>query len=441
MKKQFAMGLAAVMLVSSLVGCGKKSSDYLMDVKYSDYVKLCDYKGLEATKVVFEVSEEEIQEEIESAMYDYVTYDTVTDRGVEQGDYANINYTATLDGEEMVDYSGEEEDVLIGEGYIFPEVEAALLGMKPGDTKTVDVKLTEDYAEEEDIDKTVSMEIKLNDISIENRPEYNDAFVKEYTDYKSTKEYEESIKKDLENSKAEEYKYVAVEEIMSFIIENSTFDGYPQELYDECKEAYDQGNMSYAQMYGMELEEFLETFGLDEETQKQEIEDNVHYELVIGAIAQAEGFDASEKDIRKFVDEVYEDYGFESAEEFRDTYTDEEIGLEVIYEKIIDFLYENATLNEISEEEYLAEQEAMYEMEEEETVEDEESVEESQGEDVLDAEKQNGSQGDKVDVEIDDSSKEETVDSTEETDDGETDTEETDAGETDTEEKTTEDKE
>lgn len=407
MKKTLALGLTVVMMAGLLSGCGNTSSEYLLDVKYSQYVKLCNYKGVEATRVKFDVTEDDVQGQIEENLYDYVTYDVVTNRGIETGDYANIDYAATLDGEEAEDYSGEGEDILVGEGYIYPEVEEALVGMKTGEDKTVEVSLTDEYAEEEDVGKKLSVKVTLNEISVENVPEYNEEFVKENTDFETMEEYEEAVKKELQESKEEEYKYAAAEEIMAYLIDNSEFDGYPQELYDECKENYDSSNEYYASMYGMELQDYLDMFGLDEETQKQEIEENVQYEIVIGAIAQAEKIDCTEQEIADFIKEVYADYGYESEDAFSADYSDDEIGYELIYEKVMDLLYENAEYKEISEEEYLLEQqEDMYNEEDgvsdgaEETLEDGE--EQDSPEEGIQLE--NGSDGDTLDVEIDDSS-------------------------------------
>lgn len=407
MKKTLALGLTVVMMAGLLSGCGNTSSEYLLDVKYSQYVKLCNYKGVEATRVKFDVTEDDVQGQIEENLYDYVTYDVVTNRGIENGDYANIDYAATLDGEEAEDYSGEGEDILVGEGYIYPEVEEALVGMKTGEDKTVEVSLTDEYAEEEDVGKKLSVKVTLNEISVENVPEYNEEFVKENTDFETMEEYEEAVKKELQESKEEEYKYAAAEEIMAYLIDNSEFDGYPQELYDECKENYDSSNEYYASMYGMELQDYLDMFGLDEETQKQEIEENVQYEIVVGAIAQAEEIDCTEQEIADFIKEVYADYGYESEDAFSADYSDDEIGYELIYEKVMDLLYENAEYKEISEEEYLLEQqEDMYNEEDgvsdgaEETLEDGE--EQDSPEEGIQLE--NGSDGDTLDVEIDDSS-------------------------------------
>ncbi|MDE5863299.1 MAG: FKBP-type peptidyl-prolyl cis-trans isomerase [Lachnospiraceae bacterium] len=401
MKKIFALGLTVVMAANVLTGCGKGASDFSLDKSYADYVKLCDYKGIEATKVKYEVTDDEVQEEIEYELYEYVEYEPITDRGVQEGDYANITYDAAMDGKAAEDYSSEEEDVLVGEGYIYAEVEKALIGMKTGDEKTVEVKLTEENAEEEDIGKTLSVTVVLNEITVEKLPDYNEDFVKENTEFSNTEDYESFLRKQLEESKEEEYKYAAVEEIIGFILDNSEFEGYPQELYDQCEESYNSMNAYYAAMYDMAVEEYLDVFGMDEEAQKQDILDSVNYELVIRAIALAENITCTEKEISDFIVDSYEDYGYESKEEFEQDYSADDIGYQIIYEKVVDFLYENASYTEISEEEYLKEQEAQFDMDMED--EDGDEIEELQG-DLPELE--NGAEGDKINIDVDDTSDE-----------------------------------
>lgn len=380
MKKLVVWGLTTVMVATSLVGCGKSSSKYLLDVDYKDYVKLCEYKGVEATKIIYEVTDEAILEEIEYSLYDYATYDPVLDRGAENGDYAAIAYEMTINGEKNEDLSVDEEEVLIGEGYLYPELEEALVGMKPGESKDVEVELTEDYVEESLVGKVASVTVTLNEITVEKLPEYNLDFVKENTEFDTMEEYEASIKESLLASKEEEYQYLAIEEIFAYLIDNSEFNGYPEDLYSQCEEAYNQSNEYYASMYGMELDEFLNFFGVDEETKKEEILSNVYYELVIGAIAQAEGIDCTEQEVNEYVDEIYGIYGYETAEEFLKDYSREEIGYDLIYQKVSDFLYENAKFIEKAEEEYLAEQDEMYSEEMEEVDVEEEDAEEEDAE-------------------------------------------------------------
>ena len=352
--------MASVLIMAGITGCGQ-SNPYLKNISYSKYVDLCDYKGVEASKVTFEITDEEVQSAIDEEMYDYVTYDPITDRAAKEDDYANVTYKTTIDGKENENYSAQDEDVVIGEGYLFPEVEEELVGMKTGDNKKIDVEITEDYAyDDADIGKKATVDVTLNEISKEIVPEYNDDFVKENTEYKDKAEYEAAKKKELEESREEEYKSAAVQEIMQYLLDNSKFNGYPDDLYTECEENYNNDNEYSASMYGMELSEFEEMLGLDEDTKKQDIINNVNSELIMGAIAQKEKISCSKKEVDQFVKDNYVTYGYESAEDFLKDYSEEEVGYQLTYQKVADFLYYNAKLTEISEDEYNEQQAQLY---------------------------------------------------------------------------------
>ena len=350
MKRKLAITVMSAMIITTMTGCGTK---YISKEDYSKYVELCDYKGIEASKVSYQVTDEEVQEQVEENLYDYADYETITDRPVQKGDYVIVTYTATKNGEEVEDYSGEEEEILVGEEMIYPEVDEALVGMNLNESKTVDVVLTEDFAGTEDVGDKLSVAVTVEDISKEILPEYNDAFLKENTDYKSTKEYEEAIKKKLENDKAKEYKAVTAEEVLDYVVQNSKFNGYSQDLYDECKESYDSMNEYNAAMFNMTLDEYNDFAGITEKVIQEDVEAMVNREMVIDMIAQKEKIGYTSKEVKDYAKEVYEDYEFDSEKEFLEEYTDEEIGYEVVYWKLVDFLYDNAKYKEISEEEYM----------------------------------------------------------------------------------------
>ena len=347
--KYLTVGILGLTCAFLMTGCGD--------------VELAQYKGIEATKVICEVSDDEVEAAVEETMYDYVTYDDVTDRGAIEGDNATITYTTTLDGAESEEYSGEDEEIVIGEGYVFEDLEKALIGMKTGEKKSVSVKVDENLAEEEDIGKTANVDVILNSISVENTPEYTDEFVKENLGYNSKSEYEEQLKKNLLAQKEDEFKSEAVIDILQNVVDNSTFKHYSQELYKQCEEDYNANNEYMAAMYQMDLADYEEMMGIDEDTKKEDIEAMIHEQQVIDEIAKREKLKVSDDDIQKFADENYEDYECKSSAEFINEYGKEDIRDYLLYMKVTDFLYDNAKLTEITEEEYYARMQEEYESE------------------------------------------------------------------------------
>ena len=143
-----------------------------------------------------------------------------------------------------------------------------------------------------------------------------------------------------------------------------------------------------AAMYGMELADYLELFGIDDKTREEDIKYNVNYDLVIGAIAQNEGIDCTEEEINQYVEEYYEDYGYLSADEFFLDYTAEDVGYQLIYEKVADFLYEQANLTEVSEEQFKKDHPEEFEDEELEVEEEDEEEAVDEGENAVELEEE-----------------------------------------------------
>ena len=350
MKKYSGICIAGLLIMTMLTGCG------------SNNVELGEYKGLPADKVIVQVTDEEVKEAVDDLLYDYITYDPITGRAAENGDNVNVDYVISkLDGEKYVPdqddegydpYSGYAEDIVIGEEYVYPEVEKALIGMKTGEKKTVTAKLTDDFVDDDMVGKTAELEVTLNEILEEKIPEYNDDFIKTNTDYETIAEYEEGLREELKEEKEESYKYETVADLIQIVIDNSKFNGYSNELYETCEEEYNSTNEQMAQMYGLEIADYEEFMGVDEDSKKEEIIAMVHEHQVVEAIASNEGLKVTDDEVKEFVDGMYEDYEYESADDFIKDYGMDYLKYYLLYDKVSDFLYDNAKLNEITEDEY-----------------------------------------------------------------------------------------
>ncbi|MGN0438637.1 MAG: FKBP-type peptidyl-prolyl cis-trans isomerase [Lachnospiraceae bacterium] len=405
MKKSFAVILSFIMIFSVCTGCGKKSSKYLLDIDYDKYVTICDYKGIEAQNVVVSVSDEELKQRIDEDMYAYVTYEDITDRGAKEGDFINIDYKGSIDGNEAEAYSDSGLDLLLGEGFFFGEMEDSVIGMKAGETKKIDMELDENAAiDEKDIGKTLSMDVTLNSISVEKLPEYNEEFVKENTDYDTIEKYEEALKKEVEESKKTQYKSSALHEIMTYLYENSVFDKYPEELYAQSEEYYTVIDTQYAKAYEISLEEYYEMYEMDEEYRKELIVEETNYRMLISIIAKNENIDCTQTEIDEFVQDRYMDYGFETPEDFKEAFGEQLLGYEVIYNKVAEFLYDNAKLTDITEDEYLEQL-----MESDDSAPDEIQFDETELTDEMDFQEIEIS-GDEIELSGDEATDDETVD-------------------------------
>ena len=365
MKRKVLLLATAICTVSLLAGCSEKDGSTESSAtganasteSYEEYVTLGEYKGLDVQLIKAEVTDDMVDDEIDMLLEDNAVYTPISDRGAAEGDTVNINYTGKIDGQEFDGGSAEDFELELGSGYLLDDLESQIIGMKSGETKDLNVSVPADYIEdtvEEDApDKDAVFTVTVNSVSEKSLPEYSDEFIAGVTDYKTTAEYEEGTKKELLASRESDNRSTAGMDALSQVMENSTFNGYPQELYDSCKQEYDAMNEMYAEMLGVDVAG-LDT---DEEETKSTIESIVNEKMVCAAIAAAENISVSDEEYQKYLEDNYALYDYASAAEYEETESKESLMNEILTEKIYNFLIDNAKITEISEDEYYGDDE------------------------------------------------------------------------------------
>ncbi|MDE6907006.1 MAG: trigger factor [Lachnospiraceae bacterium] len=365
MKRKVLLLATAICTVSLLAGCSEKDGSTESSAtganasteSYEEYVTLGEYKGLDVQLIKAEVTDDMVDDEIDMLLEDNAVYTPISDRGAAEGDTVNINYTGKIDGQEFDGGSAEDFELELGSGYLLDDLESQIVGMKSGETKDLNVSVPADYIEdtvEEDApDKDAVFTVTVNSVSEKSLPEYSDEFIAGVTDYKTTAEYEEGTKKELLASLEIDNRSTAGMDALSQVMENSTFNGYPQELYDSCKQEYDAMNEMYAEMLGVDVADF----DTDEEETKSTIESIVNEKMVCASIAAAENISVSDEEYQKYLEDNYALYDYASAAEYEETESKESLMNEILTEKIYNFLIDNAKITEISEDEYYGDDE------------------------------------------------------------------------------------
>lgn len=331
------------------------SSEEALNFKVTDYVKLGDYKGLEVTyPAVLEVTDEDVQQYIQDELEGNTEYEEVKDRAAEVGDVVNIDYTGTINGEEFEGGTDTGYDLELGSGEFLEEFENSLVGKKTGETAVFKLTFPEEY-DENVAGKEAEFTVKVNSVSESSVPEYNDEYVQSISECKTVKEYEESVREQLETDAKDESEMEARENALRLAVENATLDGYPQQLYDFFYEDTETGYKNYAEFMGMEYEEFLGSYVTEEEIADLASEQTNEY-LVTQAILEKEGKEISDSDYKKLAEEMAKENDYDTLEEYENDYGAVYVRTQLIREKAIDILYESAKLQELSYDEYYADE-------------------------------------------------------------------------------------
>ncbi|MCM1273594.1 MAG: FKBP-type peptidyl-prolyl cis-trans isomerase [Clostridium sp.] len=362
MKKKIGI-ICLIIAAMALTGCGsKKDKDEKKAATSSDATaseatgefKLGQYKGLEANKVIYDVSDDEIQSEIDSLLYDYVDYIDV-DRPSQEGDYVNVLFTAKMDGEVVLDFTDEEEggyDFLIGMADLGQEFDEKLTGVSVGDSKTFEITYPEDYEDTDFAGNTVEYSINVTAITEEVMPELTADLIAELG-YESENDMRTKITEELKSSN-ETYSIQDMREnLIQQVIDDTTFAGYTDEMYNACKEVVDSSYAAYMEMFGCEsVEEVYEMFGLTDEDIENEVVQLIYRQMVIDEISEIENITVTDEEYNKRLPGYAELYGYESATAMEATVEREDIRSAMLEDMVIDIIVENATIKELTMEEY-----------------------------------------------------------------------------------------
>lgn len=381
MKKRIVVLLCMGLTLSFLTaGCGKKeqvssetASDaweedatevHAVQAEYEiapydamDYVKLGEYKGIAVDYVMpQEIDEERVLEEIDNTLIENAEYNEITDRKSQMDDWINIDYLGKIDGKEFEGGSAEAYELQIGSGEFIEDFENQLVGLEAGDEKDMSVKFPKDYPQDEEIaGKTVDFHITVNEVYERKVPELTDEFVQNISEKsKNVEAYKEEVRQDLEQKEQKNSKNAAKEEALNKVLEDAEMTGYPDDLFKACYDSTMAQYQSYADMFGMEYEKFMaEYMDMDEEEVKQAAQQQVKEILVTKAIVKAEGLELSDKKYQQRLQETAEEYGYASGEDMKeDGYSDFMIDAGIYKKEVLDYLYKNAQIQEISKEEY-----------------------------------------------------------------------------------------
>lgn len=274
----------------------------------TELVKLGDYKGIE---VSLSPTEEDIQAEIDSLLEEHTNYEQLK-TVARDGDRVHATFSATVDGEpaEIADFS---DYIDLGAGLELEQIEKALIGMKSGQKKKETVKVPKGYYGDSAIDgKLAEFSIVLDYVCGETiLPDFNDAFVKDVTEYDSVKEYREYLKKKL----SEENKEDKLEYAWTKVLETSDVDDadYPKVLLEQQKKEILQGYYDFATISGITRDEAFQQFGCENEQDFVETEledaakDGAKDILIAEAIATKESLYYTENEYKSLLKKEYED--------------------------------------------------------------------------------------------------------------------------------------
>ncbi len=311
----------------------------------NNYITLGEYKGLTAVYTKLEVTDADVEEVIKSELEANATEEEVTGRPVQEGDIVNIDYEGLKDGVAFDGGTAQGQDLTIGSGSFIDGFEDGLIGKNIGEKVALNLTFPENYSATDLAGQAVVFNVTINSIKVSKVPELTEEYVKENTEYDSIEAYKQAIRDELQASNEETMENEKISNLLTTVVENATISSYPQTLIDYYGYELESMYTQYAQLYGMELADFISANGLTQEAydaqKKEYAEGSAAREMALYAIIKAENITISDEEYRTGLDEILAQYGT-TEEEFFQSVTEEQVRENLILNKAIDFLIENS---------------------------------------------------------------------------------------------------
>ena len=381
MKKKICMLVLALCMTASFTACGSKedtkssaeakNEDTKEDVKEEEtqerkedseevtedtrivsvaademekYIKLGEYKGLDVQEDVQEVTDADVETQIETNLSQNPVEVTDENAEVKEGDVVNIDYEGKKDGVAFEGGTAEGFDLTIGSGSFIDGFEDGLIGAKKGEIRNLNLTFPENYQAEDLAGQNVIFTVTVN--AIKTTPELTEEWVKDNTEYDSVEKYKEGVRKNLEEINRETAKNTAMSNVWTTVMDSCEVIEYPQEDIDQAMKLFEDNLNEYAKQQNMEPEAFLETQGMTreqfDEQNKSFSEYTVKQNLVVQAIMDAEKMTLADDRSEDAKKELAANYGVDDISDLVKEFGQETVNQSIALTRVSDFILDNA---------------------------------------------------------------------------------------------------
>ena len=287
---------------------------FTAEVAVKPEVTLGEYKGLEVPKAEIEVTEEEIQKEIDKERENNARTIDVDDRAVANGDMIKLDFDGSVDGVPFAGGKAENYDLTVGSGSFIPGFEDQLVGAEIGKELDVTVTFPEEYHAKELAGKEAVFKCKVNEIKVKELPEADDEFAQDVSEFDTLAEYKEDLKKKLTEKKEAAAKNAKETAAVEKAVENAEMD-IPAAMIDSQVRNMADDFARRLQSQGLSVEQYFQFTGMTAEKMMEqmrpEAEKRIKNSLTLEAIAAKENFEIADEKVEEELQKMADMYKME----------------------------------------------------------------------------------------------------------------------------------
>lgn len=264
---------------------------------------------------VAEVSDSEVDEELEKLRNRYAKLVTIEEGTVEMGDIITIDYEGTINGEPFAGGSATDRSVEVGKGFVAKDFDAHLVGMSTGETREIPLSIPEDFPNKEVAGKEALITVTVKEIKRKELADLDDEFAKDVSEHDTLEALRAETRKKLENAAEKKIEYVMRNALISEAVAGAEVE-VPASMVDARLETMMEEVLRPVIEQGMTKEDFFKLTNQTEESMRADIrpraEESLKKELVIDRIAEVEGLEATEEEVDAELAKMAEFYRLEA---------------------------------------------------------------------------------------------------------------------------------
>lgn len=309
-------------------------------------LEIKDYKGVEIETVSAEVTDEDVEKEI-SNMAIKNSRMVEVDRPAQDGDMVLIDYEGWVGDDQFEGGTAERQPLKLGSGTFIPGFEEQLIGAVKDEQRDVKVTFPEDYHAEDLAGKEAVFKCKVHEIKEQELPEINDDFVKDISEFDTLDELKADTREKLEKSKAESAENSMKNAVIEAVFNANDIDVPAPLVEQEIDNQMSQFDQQL-RAQGMDLSTYMKYMGKEPAEFRDDIREEatkkVKTQMIVSAVADQEGFEATPEEISEELEKMAQQYGMEKEKlmEMIGPQNLSMIGGDLKVRKAVDFMYDNA---------------------------------------------------------------------------------------------------
>ncbi len=328
----------------------KQNLIFTAKVTVKPEVELGAYMGVEVKKTEPKVTDEEFEAEFNKVIEKNARLVSVSDRPIQSGDTAVIDFEGFIDSVPFEGGKGEDYSLVIGSGTFIPGFEDQLIGKNIADDVDVKVTFPEEYGKEELNGKEAIFKVLVKEIKVKELPTIDDEFAKDISEFDTLEEYKNDLRNKLEESAKNKAERDNEESVIQAVVGNATVD-VPNVMVEKHIDAMARDFDMRLRYQGLDLQRYLEIMGTDfqgfREQFRERAANEVKIQLVLEKISKVENVAATDADVEEEIVKTAEAYK-QPAEELKKTLRPEDLEYvknDIAFKKTLKLLVDNAKFN------------------------------------------------------------------------------------------------